>query len=310
MSAFDAYCALQGTLDGEVYCDEPMYRHTSYRIGGPAALYIECATVADINRSFEMLKEYNMPWVVVGKGSNLLVADEGFAGAVLTLGAEFKRFSFAEEGDDHGLLVAGGGVILSSLVQNAFKGGYAGLEFGVGIPGTLGGALFMNAGSADEWIGSIVETVTLIRLGEGLLRLRSTEIPWAYRSSGLPAGDVIVESTMRLTPGNAMHIRARMEALLKRRKRTQPLNMPSAGSVFRNPGDNAATAGELIDLVGLKGYKVGGAQVSEQHANFIVNTGTATAADVLAIISEIRRRVNDSYGTQLQPEIRFVGFKS
>jgi UDP-N-acetylmuramate dehydrogenase len=308
MSAFDAYVALEGLLDGSAYCDEPMLRHTTFRIGGPAALYVECASVSDINHTLEVAERFGMPWVVVGKGSNLLVADEGFNGIVLTLGQEFKRFSFPEEGA--GILVAGGGVILQNLVQETFKRGLTGLEFAVGIPGTLGGALFMNAGTADTWIGNIVDTLTILRPHQGLMRLTAADLPWNYRSAGLKPGDIVVEAGLRVQPGHAGQIRARMEGALKRRKRSQPLSMPSAGSVFRNPYDTQASAGQLIDSLDLKGYHIGGAQVSEVHANFIVNTGNATAADVVALIMEVRKRVEDHYGTQLQPEIRFIGFAS
>jgi UDP-N-acetylmuramate dehydrogenase len=306
MAGFDAYCDLEGTIRGTVLYKEPMARHTSYRIGGPALLYIECVSLADINRCLEVFATHSLPWCVVGKGSNLLVSDEGFDGAIITLGQEFKHFSFPDETMGESLLVAGCGVILSNLGQNAFKGGYSGLEFSVGIPGTLGGALFMNAGSATEWIGSIVESVTVLRPGQGLVRYEARELPWAYRRSGIPAGEIIVEGGLRVRKGHLGQIRAKMEASLKRRRKSQPLTVPNAGSVFRNPPE--ASAGQLIDSLGLKGYRVGGASISEVHANFIVNDGTATAADVIAIIMYLRERVKENYGWELQPEIRFIGF--
>jgi UDP-N-acetylmuramate dehydrogenase len=306
MSAFDAYCDLEGSIKGTALIDEPMARHTSFRIGGPAWLYIECASVADLNRCFEVFEAHRLPWCVTGKGSNLLVSDEGFEGAVITLGREFKDFSFPDEESGQSLLVVGAGVQLSNLVQSAFKGGYSGLEFAVGIPGTVGGALFMNAGSAEEWIGTIVESVTVLRPGEGLRRYEARELSWAYRRSGLSAHEVIVEAELRVKRGHLSRIRAKMEASLKRRRKTQPLTVPNAGSVFRNPPD--ASAGRLIESAGLKGYTVGGASVSELHANFIVNNGSATAADVVAIIMHIRKRVKEDYGEELQPEIRFIGF--
>jgi len=308
MTAFDAYCTLSGMLEGSIYCDEPMARHTSYRIGGPADLFIECASVRDLNNVLDTLAAYQMPWTIIGKGSNLLVSDEGFRGAVLTLGAEFKGFSLPDLSLNQRSIVAGAGVILSNLVQAAFKNGLSGFEFTVGIPGTLGGALYMNAGNAQEWIGSIVENLTVLRPGEGLVRYHGSELPWRYRSSGLPSGEVIVESELRVIPGPTGQIRGRMEGLLNRRKKTQPLTKPNAGSVFRNPAGDSA--GRIIEALGLKGYTIGGAQISEVHANFIVNTGTATAADVVAIIKYIRQCVKDEHGTELQPEIRFIGFDS
>jgi UDP-N-acetylmuramate dehydrogenase len=306
MAGFDAYCDLEGTIEGTVSYNEPMARHTSYRIGGPAALYVECASVADINRCLAVFAEHGLSWCVTGKGSNLLVSDEGFAGAVITLGSDFKHFSFPDETEGENLLVAGAGVILSTLVQSAFKNGYSGLEFSVGIPGTLGGALFMNAGTTTEWIGAIVASLTVLRPACGLVRYEAHELSWAYRRGAIPTGEVIVEAGLRVKKGHLGQIRAKMEASLKRRRKTQPLTVPNAGSVFRNPP--GASAGQLIEEIGLKGYAVGGAHVSEVHANFIVNDGTATAADVIAIIMYIRKRVKEEYGTELQPEIRFVGF--
>ncbi|MDR2492748.1 MAG: UDP-N-acetylmuramate dehydrogenase [Coriobacteriales bacterium] len=308
MSSFDAYCELQGMLEGHIFCDEPMVRHTSFRVGGPADLFIECASVRDLNFSLDVIARHQLPWAVVGKGSNLLVSDEGFRGAVLVLGAQFKSFSLPDLTCSQNKLVAGGGVQLSTLVQAAFKNGLSGFEFAVGIPGTLGGAVFMNAGSSDVWIGSIVESLTVLRPGEGLVRYQGSELPWGYRCSGLPAGEVIVECVLRVTPGHVGMIRAGMEASLTRRKKTQPLTTPNAGSIFRNPeGDSA---GRIIEGLGLKGYTHGGAQVSEVHANFIVNTGNATASDVVAIIMHIRRRVREEHGIELRPEIRFIGFET
>ena len=306
MSAFDVYCQLDGIVSGSVFLDEPMARHTSFRIGGPAALYIECASVSDITRTLEAVRLQDMPWMVVGKGSNLLVSDEGFNGAIISLGKEFKRFALPDSDKDESLLVAGAGAMLSNLVQAAFKNGFSGFEFAVGIPGTLGGALFMNAGSASEWISSIVDWVTVLRPDNGLVRYRGEELDWGYRQSGISHNEIIVECGLRIEPGHTGQIRARMEASLKRRRKTQPLTLPSAGSVFRNPeGDSA---GRMIEELGLKGYKVGGAEVSSLHANFIVNTGNARAWDVVEIITHIRKRVKEEYDRELQPEIRFVGF--
>ncbi|MDR2106522.1 MAG: UDP-N-acetylmuramate dehydrogenase [Coriobacteriales bacterium] len=306
MSAFDAYCDLEGSIRGTLLYNESMARHTSFRIGGPVSLYVECASLADIVRCLEVSAAHNLPWCVVGKGSNLLVSDEGFEGTAITLGQEFKSFSFPDETQGETLLVAGAGVVLSNLVQAAFKNGYSGLEFAVGIPGTLGGALFMNAGSAKDWMSGIVDSVTVLRPGQGLVRYEAHELAWEYRRSGIPSGEVIVEGRLRVEKGHLGQIRAKMEASLKKRRRSQPPTVPNAGSVFRNPP--GASAGQLIEALGLKGYTVGGASISELHANFIVNNGTATAADVIAIIMHVRERVEKEYGQRLQPEIRFIGF--
>jgi UDP-N-acetylmuramate dehydrogenase len=281
--------------------------HTSFRIGGAAALLIECACIADISHALKVCHAHRLPWVVIGKGSNILVADQGFAGAVLVLGSEFKHYRLPDPDAGSQLLISGAGVLLANLVQDAFKQGYRGLEFAVGIPGTIGGALFMNAGSAKEWIGSITETLTVLRESEGLVRLDGRDLPWEYRHSGLARSDIIVEASLRIEPGHLGQIRAKMEASAKRRKKTQPLTMPNAGSIFRNPpGDSA---GRLIEACGLKDFRIGGASVSQVHANFIINQENATAADVAALIMHLRKQVKQQHGIELQPEIRFIGFE-
>jgi UDP-N-acetylmuramate dehydrogenase len=287
-------------MTGVVRERELMARHTTYRIGGPTALFVECDTVADLGCATSILAEEAVDWTVLGKGSNILVSDAGYDGAVLVLGKGFKRHAI--EGEE---LRTGAGVILGAVVQDAFKAGLSGLEFAVGIPGTVGGALAMNAGSRDEWIGSIVESVTLFVPGEGLVGVRGPEIAWGYRRTDLPARGIVVESVLRVVESDAVHMRRSMEASLRKRKRSQPLNMPSAGSVFVNPDGHSA--GRLIESAGLKGARVGGAQVSDMHANFIVNTGGATAADVVELVQTIRDTVKETHGIELRPEIRFVG---
>jgi len=300
VSVDTTYQRLAAELTGPVRRAEPLARHTTYRIGGPAALFVECATVADLSTATAILAAENIEWTVLGKGSNVLASDEGYTGAVIVLGRDFKRHSV--DGDH---LRTGAGVILAAVVQDAFKLGLSGLEFAVGVPGTVGGALAMNAGSRDEWIGSIVESVTVFTPGVGLVGVRGPEIAWEYRRSDLPARGIIVEAVLRVTESDQVGIRRSMEASLRRRKRSQPLNMPSAGSVFVNPeGDSA---GRLIEKAGLKGTKVGGAMVSEVHANFIVNAGGASAADVVALVRLIRETVKDANGIELRPEIRFLG---
>jgi UDP-N-acetylmuramate dehydrogenase len=235
-------------------------------------LFVECATVADLSAATSILAAEEVEWTVLGKGSNVLASDAGYDGAVIALGRDFKRHSIEAE---H--LRTGAGVILAAVVQDAFKLGLSGLEFAVGVPGTVGGALAMNAGSRDEWIGAIVESVTVFAPGVGLVGVRGPEIAWDYRRSDLPGRGIIVEAVLRVTESDQVGIRRSMEASLRRRKRSQPLNMPSAGSVFVNP--DGYSAGRLIESAGLKGAKVGGAMVSDIHANFIVNAGGATAAD-------------------------------
>jgi UDP-N-acetylmuramate dehydrogenase len=291
---------LCAALTGEVRVREPMSRHTTYRIGGPADLYIVAESLSDLARTCEILAEDDIPYSVVGKGSNLLVGDGGYRGAVVVLGREFKRHEI--EGEH---LKSGAGVVLASLVQEAFRQGLAGMAFAVGIPGTFGGALAMNAGARGEWMSSLVETVTLFVPGTGLVRVHGAEIDWGYRASGLAQRGIILEGVLKAAHGDPETIRRDMERNFRERKHSQPLSLPSAGSVFRNPeGDSA---GRLIEAAGLKGLKLGGARVSRLHANFIVNEGGATAADVLGLIRKARMTVRDVHGVELRPEIRFLG---
>ncbi|HET6497492.1 MAG TPA: UDP-N-acetylmuramate dehydrogenase [Coriobacteriia bacterium] len=291
---------LSAQMRGPVRMYEPLGRHTTYRIGGPASIFAVCESVGDISRCLETLADAGMAWTVLGKGSNVLVSDDGYDGAVIVLGKEFKRHR-TEDARVH----SGAGVTLAAVVQDAYSRGLSGLEFAVGIPGTVGGCLGMNAGSRDEWISSRVETVTLYEPGRGLTVLRGPEVMWGYRTSGLPEHGVIIECSLALAQGERDRIRRTMEARFRVRKSSQPVGMPSAGSVFVNPADDSA--GRLIEACGLKGMRHGGAQVSEVHANFIVNAGGATARDVIALIRAVREEVRERHGIWLETELRFLG---
>lgn len=291
---------LREGVRGEVRVREPMARHTTFRIGGPADLYVTCDTLADLAETLRSCDEYEVPWTVVGKGSNLLVADGGYRGAVVVLGKEFKAHTVQEDS-----IKAGAACILAYVVRDAFSRGLAGLEFAVGIPGTLGGAIAMNAGSRGTWMDSVVESVTLFVPGSGLERVRGSNVSWAYRDSGLTSRGVIVEGVLKLVESDKERIRAEMEGSLARRKRTQPLSALCAGSVFRNP--EGESAGRLVEAAGLKGTRLGGARISDVHANFIVNDGGATAADVAGLMQKIQMVVRDRNGIELVPEIRFLG---
>lgn len=300
MTIASARARLTASVSGEVRVLEPMARHTTYRIGGPAALYCVLDTMHDVTVAQRVLEEEGVPWTIVGKGSNLLVSDAGYEGAVLVLGREFKRH--AVEGE---VLRAGAASVVAQLVQEAFNKGLSGLEWAVGIPGTLGGALAMNAGTRDGCIGQVVDTVTILIPGKGLTLVHGRDIVWDYRRSGLAGRGIILEAELKVQEGEPGRIRIQMERNLKARRSTQPLGVLSAGSVFANPpGDSA---GRLIESVGLKGFSVGGARISTVHANFIVNEGAARAADVVELISRIRTTVKDVCGVELRPEIKFLG---
>lgn len=291
-------------FDGEIRLDEPLSKHTSYRIGGPAKAFILVNSIAALNEALCACRSDGYPWVLIGKGSNLLVSDEGFPGAAITLAGEFRSWKFDEE---HDRVVVGAGTILSRLVQEVFHRGYSGMEFAVGTPGTVGGAIRMNAGTKDDWIGSRVVSVTTYHPGSGLKRYACNDIEWAYRSTSFPDDEIIVECELQLEPALSGNIHDRMRSLLERRKASQPLEYPSCGSVFRNPEGHSA--GALIDEVGLKGTLCGGAQISEKHANFIVNKNNASASDVRSLIMTAQEKVKEHYGIELQPEVKFLGFE-
>ena len=301
MGAFGAYRRLDGGFDGRIVADEPLARHTTYRIGGPADLYIEVDSLAGLRQVISVLKDEGVEWTVLGKGSNILAADAGYRGAIIVLGRTFRTHSVIE--DER--IVAGAGAILATIVRDVFNKGLAGLELAVGVPGTLGGALAMNAGTSEVGIGSVVESVTYLTPEGELKRLGGSEIEWTYRASSLRGAGVILESSLKLVQSDVAEVRRRMEAILRRRRNSQPLSIPSAGSTFRNPpGDSA---GRLIEAVGLKGERVGGAQISEKHANFIVNRMGASAEDVVSLITLARNRVKEEHGIELRPEVRFLG---
>jgi len=300
--------ALQALLvddrfDGDVYPQEAMSRHTTYKIGGPARFLVTVSSLGALTKLIETCNETSTDWVMIGKGSNLLVSDEGFDGVVIVLGRDFKSYRYDKETSR---FIAGAGANLSTIVQEAFRNDLAGLEFAVGTPGTLGGGLRMNAGTADVWLGTRVVTVTTYNPRKGLMRQKGESIQWGYRSSSFDADDIIIECELAVESAPSSYIRKKMDTLLMKRRKVQPLDKPSCGSVFKNPKGNSA--GALIDQVGLKGERVGGAQISPVHANFIVNTGEATAADICTLMKMAQTKVKEEYGIELQPEVKFLGF--
>ena len=303
MSVFNAYMTLSGAIDADVLRDEPLARHTSYRIGGPAALYVRAHSYEALARTLDTLSAEGVEWVVLGKGSNVLASDQGYDGCVIALDGEFSRLSVSAE---ERTVVSGAGVALSKLVNEALKASLSGLEPCVGIPGTVGGALSMNAGSRREWIGRRVRDLVVLEPGYGMRRYAGGEVEWGYRTTSLPSSGIILEATFSLLPASREAIAADTDARLRRRRSSQPLSMPSCGSVFRNPPDRSV--GALIESCGLAGASQGGAQISTEHANFIVNRGGATAADVLALIGAAHDAVLARYGIDLACEVKLLGF--
>ena len=302
MSVFNAYMSLSGATDAQVLRDERLAHHTSYRIGGPASLFVAAHSLTGLSKVIQVLKAEHVEWVVLGKGTNILAADAGYEGCVITLDDEFSRVSVGDDGS----ITAGAGALLSRVVNEALKAQLSGLEFAIGIPGTVGGAVSMDAGSRREWIGSCVRDLVVLRPGEGLHRYEGSEIEWGYRCTSIPTSEIILEATLDLKPGDKAEIAADMDARLRRRRETQPMGKPSCGSVFRNPTDKSA--GRLIQKCGLKGAVQGAAQISDEHANFIVNNGGAKASDVVALMGRAHDEVLRQQGVDLQCEVKLLGF--
>jgi UDP-N-acetylmuramate dehydrogenase len=296
----ELHARLRQGLRGPIVAGESLARHTSYRIGGPARLFCVLAGLHDLRAVFEALAEHpRLEWMMLGRGTNVLVADEGFPGVVLQLGPEFKRIRVEDE-----RLLAGGGTLLAAVVKEAWSRGLGGLAWAAGIPGTVGGALAGNAGAYDLSIGDTVKSVTVYHPVDGLRRLSVGEIVFGYRTSSLWDSGVVVECELGLEPDEVERIRAEMERCFRRRKLSQPIGVPSAGSVFKNPPGIAA--GRLLEELGLKGARAGRAEISTTHANFIVNRGGASAADVIELIKAARRAAR-SRGVTLPLEIRLIG---
>jgi UDP-N-acetylmuramate dehydrogenase len=274
---------------------------TTFRVGGSAALYLEPESEADLAVAADAVAATGISWVAIGKGSNLLVSDAGFPGLVIRLGRSYRMA--ARDGDR---LRAGASMPLPALAGVAQTHGLAGLEFGIAIPGTLGGAVRMNAGAHGGAMADVVDRVDLYSIVEGAARsIPGADAGFAYRRSALPAGSLVVGAVLRLRTGDRDEIRARMDEARAWRRATQPLSEPNCGSVFKNPpGDHAA---RLVDAAGAKGLSVGGAEVSRKHANFIVTRPGATAADVQRLIARVQELVMERFDIPLEPEVQRVG---
>lgn len=279
----------------------PIAPLTTFRIGGPAALFVEAEDDRDLAAVAEAMDASGVPVAVIGKGSNVLVSDRGFPGIVVRLGRGFRW-----AGRDGDRLAAGGAMPLPALAGVALQHHLGGLEFGVAIPATLGGAVRMNAGAHGRSMSEVVERLEVFLLGTAERRtIAGDEAGFAYRRSALPAAGVVVGASVRLRSAEEPAIRALMDEAREWRRRTQPLAEPNCGSVFKNPdGDHAA---RLIEAAGAKGMRIGGARISEKHANFIVADRGATAADVWELIERVRELVADEAGVRLEAEVQTIG---
>lgn len=295
--------ALRSGFTGRVESDVPMAPFTTYRLGGPARLYVEPSTRSDVELLGETVAELDdrPPILALGRGSNLVISDAGWPGIVVRLGATFSYITDT----DHGF--RGGGVTALPLLANrAARRGLTGMEFAIAIPGSVGGAVRMNAGAHGGEIQDRLATVDVHDLMTGVTASRSAEdLDLSYRHSNLEDSDLVLEASFILEPASAPEVKERMESYRKHRAETQPGALQNAGSVFRNPpGDHA---GRLVEASGLKGFRVGGASVSELHANFFIAGHGSSAQDVFDLVVAVRARVAEEHGVDLVPEIRFVG---
>lgn len=283
---------------------EPLARYTSIKVGGPADYFLEVEERAALGRALQLLHRYGIPFCLLGKGSNVLVSDLGVRGAVLRLGGEFNQVEWREEGEGVWATV-GAAYPVAQLAREGARRGYGGLEFAEGIPGSLGGALVMNAGAYGSEMEKIVARVEgATPQGEPVFYGRE-EMSFSYRDSNLPQGTVVTQVRLCLLKAKAEEVGPRIHELAARRKRSQPSGHPNSGSMFRNPpGD---FAGRLIEAAGLKGRRLGKAEISGRHANFIVNLGGAKAQEVWGLMGLARAEVKKKFGVVLEPEVRLLG---
>ena len=297
----DLQAIFAGCTAKELLLEEPMAKHTSFRIGGPADVLAQPADEAELAALLKRAGEHAVPVTLVGNGSNLLVRDKGIRGLVIKLSNLFNSITV-----DGNVLTFGSGISLAMASKKAASLSLSGLEFAVGIPGTIGGAVYMNAGAYDGEMAKVVTSVRVMDREGKISELKASELAFAYRHTALQNSGLIVTSvTCVLQPDEADAIAAKMADFSQRRISKQPLELPSAGSMFKRPP--GYFAGTLIDQTGLKGYTVGGAQVSTKHAGFVVNVGGATAQDVLQLISDVQSKVFAAHGVRLEPEVLVLG---
>lgn len=290
-----------GCTDRPLLLEEPMSRHTSFRIGGPADMMAMPKNEAELSNLLQKAAANNIPVTLIGNGSNLLVRDKGIRGLVIKLGNMLNEIVV-----DGNKITFGSGVSLALASRKAAENSLSGMEFAVGIPGSIGGAVYMNAGAYDGEMANVVAAVRVMDATGKVTIMSAEELRFGYRKTALQESGLIVTSvTVVLQKAEQQKIMAKMDDFSQRRISKQPLELPSAGSMFKRPP--GYFAGTLIEQTGLKGYSVGGAQISEKHAGFVVNTGNATAADVLGLIKDVQDRVLAAHGVLLQPEVLVIG---
>ena len=294
--------ALQGFVSPEnIHMQEPMMAHTTFRVGGPADCLVELENTEQLQKVQHYLEQIEIPYVVLGNGSNVLVGDKGYRGIVLQIGNLMNRITV--EGN---CVTAQAGALLSQVARVAMEEGLTGLEFASGIPGTVGGGVVMNAGAYGGEMSQVVSKVTVVNAEGEILELENETMEFGYRHSVIKNQPFIVtEVSFELAEGNRDAIKATMDDLTAKRREKQPLEFPSAGSTFKRPEGHFA--GQLIMEAGLRGFQIGGARVSDKHCGFVINAGNATASEVRMLIEEIQARVKEKFGVELEPEVIFLG---
>jgi len=285
---------------GTVLVDEPMRKHTSYKIGGPADFYISPRNETEIENLIKLFLLNEYPYYLVGNGSNLLVSDSGFRGAIIDIKEHFSSIEIIQNE-----LHCGGGALITRAANIAAENSLSGFEEITGIPGTIGGALVMNAGCYGKNISEHLKLVEIIDQEGNRCSYKASDLKFGYRSSGLEK-KLIIKAVFSLSMNNKQNIYAKMNELLAKRRHSQPLSLPSCGSVFKRPEGHFA--GKLIEDAGLKGHTVGGAMVSKKHAGFIINFNQASAEDVRNLINQIKEKVNQRFNVMLEEEVIFLGF--
>lgn len=299
--------ALRSRVAGKVRESEPVARYSTYRIGGPATVLLP-ASPEDVGAALSLAREAGLPWFTIGLGSNILLPDEGLDALVIRIGKGLDRVT--QSGDSWTI---GAGLPAPLAARRTAEAGFAGLHIFVGVPGTTGGGVYMNAGChGGDW-AEVVQRVTVVDAGGRDAVLGRADIPFTYRRSGLE-GRIVLEVTVNLRQEEQKQLDEAIAEMFDWRQRGTPFNQPCCGSVFKNPAgpswkqaEGPRTAGQLVESAGLKGFSIGGAQVSPMHANYFVNTGTATAADVRLLIEHVQMVVHDQFGMKLEPEVKIIG---
>lgn len=295
------YLELQKSIENKPIKNEPLLKHTSFKVGGKSKLYLVAEKLKELKTILEITAKHKADFFIIGRGTNILVSDKGYDGLVIELGQEFKDIII-----DDNYIKAGSSARLPTLVRSAYEHNLEGLAFATGIPGSVGGALVMNAGTKSGEVGMLVKNITIMNKEYNLEILSQGQSGFGYRSSGIKKKGIIVEADFILKHGKKDEIKWEMERNFMNRKQTQPLNQPSAGCVFKNPSKEVG-AGYLIEKAGCKGLRVGGAEVSKLHGNYIINNGRASAADIYKLISLVKEKVFQETDQLLIEEIEFLG---